>query len=109
MAPSSDEGTGYALEPGSNFQESNYSDEAIERRVKNRKLLKNHMSEKLSSKFGADAQMVQCYKDDLNLKRKMIENMETLEEILKSVFPKWKKLLKEQKLNKECSGSYRIS
>ena len=93
MAPSSDEGTGYALEPGSNFEESNYSDEAIERRVKNRKLLKNHMSEKLSSKFGADAQMVQCYKDDLNLKRKMIENMETSEENFKKCISKVKKTI----------------
>ena len=28
MAPSPDEGTGYALESGSNFEESNYSNEA---------------------------------------------------------------------------------
>ena len=45
-----------------------------------RKLLKNHLSEKFSSKSGAEAQMLQCYKDDLNLKGKMIENMEASEE-----------------------------
>ena len=59
MAPSSDEGTGYALESGSSFEESNYFDEATERRSKIRKLLKNQKSEKLSSKFGAEAQMLQ--------------------------------------------------
>ena len=32
MALSSDEGTGYELESGSNFEESHYSDEATERR-----------------------------------------------------------------------------
>ena len=79
MAPSSDEATCYALESGSNFEESNYSDEATERRSKIRKLLKSHKPEKLSSKSGAEAQMPHCYKDDLNLKRKMIE---------KAVFPK---------------------
>ena len=34
MAPSSDEGTGYTPESGTNFEESNYSDEATERRSK---------------------------------------------------------------------------
>ena len=34
-------------------EESNYSDEATERRSKTRKLLNNHKSEKLSSKSGA--------------------------------------------------------
>ena len=66
-----------------NFEESNYSDEIIESRRKIRKLLKNHKSEKLCSKSGAEAQMLQCYKEDLNLKRKMIENMEALEENFK--------------------------
>ena len=83
MAPSSDEGTGYALESGSNFEESNYSGEVTERRSKIRELLKNHNSEKLNSKSGAEVQMLQCYKDDLNLKKKMIENMEALKEHFK--------------------------
>ena len=70
MTPLSDTGTGYALESGSNFEESNYSDEATERRSKIRKL---HKSEKLSSKSSAEAQMLQCYKDDL--KSKMISKV----------------------------------
>ena len=48
MAPSSDEGPGYKPESGSNFGESNYSDEATERRSKIRKLLKHRKSEKSS-------------------------------------------------------------
>ena len=80
MAPSSAEGTSYALESGSNFEESEYFDEATKRRGKMRKLLKNHLSEKFSSKSGAEAQMLQCYKEDLNLKGKMIKNMEASEE-----------------------------
>ena len=60
------------LESGSNFEESNYSDEGTERRSKIRKLLKNHKYEKLISKSDAEAQMLQRYKDDINLKRKMI-------------------------------------
>ena len=37
MALSSDEGTGYALESGSNFEESSYTDEALreEERLEN--------------------------------------------------------------------------
>ena len=93
MAPSTDEGTGYAQESGSNFEVSNYSDEATERSSKIRKLLKNHKSEKLSSKFGAEAQMLQCYKDDLNLKRKMIENMEASEENFKERISKVNKTI----------------
>ena len=93
MAPSSDEGTGYALESGSNFEESNYFDEATERRSKIRKLLENHKSEKLSSKSGAEAQMLQCYKEDLNLKRKMIENMEASEENFKQCISKVSKTI----------------
>ena len=93
MAPSSDEGTGYALESGSNFEESNYSGEVTERRSKIRELLKNHNSEKLSSKSGTEVQMLQCYKDDLNLKRKMIENMEALKEHFKECISKEKKTI----------------
>ena len=85
MDSSSDQGTSYALESGSNFPESNYSDEAAERKSKIRKLLKNHKSEKLSSKSGAESQILQCYKNDLNLKRKMIENMEALKECISKV------------------------
>ena len=93
MAPSSDERTGYAVESGSNFEESDYSDKATERRSKIRKLLKNHKFEKLSSKSGAEAQMLQCYKDDLNLKRKMIENMEASEENFKECIYKVNKTI----------------
>ena len=67
MAPSSEEGTGYKLESRSNFEENNYSDEATERRSKIKNLLKNGKSEKLSSKSGTEAQMLQCYKNDSNL------------------------------------------
>ena len=67
MVPQSDEETDYGVESGDNFEESNYSNEASERRSKIRKLLKNHSSEKLSSESGAEAQMLQCYKDDSNL------------------------------------------
>ena len=91
MVPSSDKGTGYALESGSNFEESNYSDEAIERKTKIRKLLKNHKSGKLSLKSGAEVQMLQCYKDDLNLKKKkkMIENVKASEENFKECISKF--------------------
>ena len=66
MAPSPDERTGHAVESGSNFEESNYSDEATERRCKIRKLLKNHKSEKLaSSKYSTEARTLQCYKGDI--------------------------------------------
>ena len=41
------------IESGSSFGESNYSDEATERRSKTRKLLENHRSEKIISKSGA--------------------------------------------------------
>ena len=41
------------IESGSNFEESNYSDEATGRRSKTRKLLNKQKSEKLSSKAGA--------------------------------------------------------
>ena len=41
------------IESESSFEESNYSDEATERRSKFRKLLENHRSEKISSKSGA--------------------------------------------------------
>ena len=95
MAPSSDEGTGYALESGSNFEESNYSDEATERKSKIRKLLKKNKSAKLSSKSGAEAQMLQCCKDNLILKRKMIENMETSEESFKDCISKVNKTIEE--------------
>ena len=44
MAPSFDKGTGYALESGSNFEESNYFDEATDSRSKIRKLLKSESS-----------------------------------------------------------------
>ena len=93
MTPFSDEGSGYALESGSNFEESNYSDEATERRIKIRKSLKNHMSESLSSKSNAEPQMLQCYKDYLNLKRKMTENMEASEENFKERISKVNKTI----------------
>ena len=88
ITSASDEGTGYAPESGSNFEESNYFDEANERRSNIRKLLKN-----LSSKSGAEPQMLQCYKDDLNLKRKMIENMEASEENFKERISKVNKII----------------
>ena len=93
MTPFSDEGSGYALESGSNFEESNYSDEATERRIKIRKLLKNLTSESLSSKSGAEPQMLQCYKGYLNLKRKMTENMEASEENFKECISKVNKTI----------------
>ena len=93
MAPSSGEGTGYPLESGSNFEESNYSDEATERRGKIRQLLKNHKSEKLSLKSGAESQMLQCHKDNINLKTKMIENMEASEENFKECISKVNKTI----------------
>ena len=76
-----------------NFEESNYPDKATERKSKIRKLLKNHKSEKLSSKSGAEAQMLLCYKDDLNLKRKMIENREASEENFKEGISKVKETI----------------
>ena len=93
MAPSSDKGNGYALESESNFEESNYSDEATERRNKIRKLLKNRKFEKLSLKSGAEAQILQCYIDDLNLKRKIIEIMEASKENFKECISKVNKTI----------------
>ena len=72
MALSSDKGTDYALESGSNFEDSNYSDEATERRSKIRKLLKNPKSEQ------------------------MIENIEALEENFKECISKVKETIVQQ-------------
>ena len=47
----------------------------------------------LHSKSGAEAQMLQCYKDDLNLKRKMIRKMETSEENFKECISKMNKTI----------------
>ena len=47
----------------------------------------------LHSKSGAEAQMLQCYKDDLNLKRKMIRKMEASEENFKECISKMNKTI----------------
>ena len=51
------------------------------------------MSESLSSKSNAEPQMLQCYKDYLNLKRKMTENMEASEENFKERISKVNKTI----------------
>ena len=47
----------------------------------------------LHSKSGADAQMLQCFKNDLNLKRKMIRKMEASEENFKECISKMNKTI----------------
>ena len=41
--------------------------------------LKNHRSQKLSTRMGAEFQMLQFAKEDLNLKRKLLEQLEKLD------------------------------
>ena len=41
--------------------------------------LKNHRSQKLSTRMGAESQMLQFAKEDLNLKRKLLEQLEKLD------------------------------
>ena len=47
----------------------------------------------LHSKSGAEAQMLQCFKNDLNLKRKMIRKMEASEENFKECISKMNKTI----------------
>ena len=47
----------------------------------------------LHSKSGAEAQMLQCFKSDLNLKRKMIRKMEASEENFKECISKMNKTI----------------
>lgn len=47
-----------------------------ERRAKISELLKNRKDNKMTNKLSCETQMLNCAKDDLNLKRKMAENME---------------------------------
>ena len=48
-------------------------------REKVKTLLKNHRSQKLSTRMGAEFQMLQFAKEDLNLKRKLLEQLEKLD------------------------------
>ena len=47
----------------------------------------------LHSKSGAEAQMLQCFKNDLNLKRKMIRKMEASGENFKECISKMNKTI----------------
>ena len=47
----------------------------------------------IHSKSGAEAQMLQCFKNDLNLKRKMIRKMEASEENFKECISKMNKTI----------------
>ena len=47
----------------------------------------------LHSKSDAEAQMLQCFKNDLNLKRKMIRKMEASEENFKECISKMNKTI----------------
>ena len=64
-----------------------------ERRSKIRLLLKHLKSKKLSSKSGAEAQMLQCYKDGLNFEKKII--------IIMKIWKLWKKSSKSSFPNEE--------
>lgn len=94
IAPSSDEGTGSALESASNFEKSNYSHEATERRSK----LRNYWKKGLKSWIQNLALRLKCWnatKPIYMSKEKWLKMWKLRNKVSKSLFPKWTKLLKK--------------